>query len=78
MPMQTIGLIGAEKCIRGVDIGSTTPEHDIPLYAYLYLQGRFRLHELISKEIALDEIDAGCDAPHDPAVTRAVITGGLD
>ncbi|WP_164479586.1 zinc-binding dehydrogenase [Microbacterium sp. Y-01] len=70
-------LIGAGKCFRDVDMGSTTPKHDIPLHANLYLQGRFRLDELISKEVAVDEIDAGCDALHDPAVTRVVITGGL-
>ena len=48
------------------------------LYADLYRQGCSRLHELISKEPALDEIYAACDALHDPAVTRVVITGGLD
>ena len=53
-------------------MGSTTPKHDIPLHANLYLQGRFRLDEPISKEI-----DAGCDALQDPAVTRVVITGEL-
>jgi S-(hydroxymethyl)glutathione dehydrogenase / alcohol dehydrogenase len=77
VPLLTIGLIGAQKRIQGVYMGSATPKHDIPLYADLYLQGRFRLDELLSKEIALDEIDAGYEALHDAAVTRVVVTSGL-
>ncbi len=77
VPLLTIGIIGAQKRIQGVYMGSTTPKHDIPLYADLYLQGRFLLDELISKEIALDEIDAGYEALHDSSVTRVVITSGL-
>lgn len=76
-PLLTIGLIGAQKRIQGVYMGSTTPQHDIPLYADLYLQGRFELDALLSKEIALDEIDAGYESLRDPAVTRVVITSGL-
>lgn len=77
LPLLTIGLIGAQKRIQGVYMGSTTPKHDIPLYADLYLQGRFNLDDLMSKEIALDEVEAGYEALHDPQITRVVITSGL-
>lgn len=77
LPLLTIGLIGAQKRVQGVYMGSTTPKHDIPLYAELYLQGRFNLDDLVSREIALDQIDAGYDALHEPDVTRVVITSGL-
>lgn len=77
LPLLTIGLIGTQKRIQGVYMGSTTPKHDIPLYADLYLQGRFNLDDLMSREIALDQVEAGYDLLKDPEVTRVVITSGL-
>lgn len=77
LPLLTIGVIGAQKRIQGVYMGSTTPKHDIPLYADLYLQGRFNLDDLMSKEIALDEVEAGYESLKDPEMTRVVITSGL-
>lgn len=58
-------------------MGSTTPKRDIPLYADLYLQGRFNLDELMSKEISVDDVNAGYEALKDPGATRVVITSGL-
>jgi len=77
IPLVTIGLIGAQKRIQGVYMGSTTPKHDIPLYADLYLQGRFELDSLVSREISLEQVNAGYEALHEPGVTRVVITSGL-
>ncbi|WP_285028594.1 Zn-dependent alcohol dehydrogenase [Plantibacter sp. ME-Dv--P-122b] len=77
LPLLTIGLIGTQKRIQGVYMGSTTPKHDIPLYADLYLQGRFNLDDLMSREIALDGVGAGYELLKDPDVTRVVITSGL-
>ncbi|GAA2228142.1 Zn-dependent alcohol dehydrogenase [Herbiconiux moechotypicola] len=77
LPLLTIGLIGAQKRIQGVYMGSTTPKHDIPLYADLYLQGRFELDDLMSREIALDGVNEGYAALKEPDVTRVVITSGL-
>jgi S-(hydroxymethyl)glutathione dehydrogenase/alcohol dehydrogenase len=73
----TVGLIASQKRIQGVYMGSTTPKHDIPLYADLYLQGRFNLDDLMSRQIALDEVNEGYEALKDPEVTRVVITSGL-
>ena len=55
-------------------MGSTTAKRDIPLYAKLYLEGRFELDALLSKEIALDEIEQGYEALKDPNITRVVVT----
>jgi len=77
LPLLTIGLIGTQKRIQGVYMGSTTPKHDIPLYADLYLQGRFNLDDLMSREIALTDIEAGYEELKNPEVTRVVITSGL-
>lgn len=77
LSLLTIGLISAQKRVQGVFMGSTTPKRDIPLYADLYLQGRFNLDDLMSKEIALEEIEAGYESLKDPEITRVVITSGL-
>lgn len=69
-----IGVIGSQKRVQGVYMGSTTAKRDIPMYAKLYLEGRFELDALLSKEIALDEVNEGYDALKDPSVTRVVIT----
>ncbi|SDH48974.1 S-(hydroxymethyl)glutathione dehydrogenase / alcohol dehydrogenase [Leifsonia sp. 98AMF] len=69
-----VGLIGSQRRIQGVYMGSTTAKRDIPLYAKLYLEGRFELDALLSKEIALDEIEQGYEALKDPNITRVVVT----
>lgn len=69
-----VGLISTQKRIQGVYMGSTTAKRDIPMYAKLYLEGRFELDSLLSKEIALDEVNEGYEALRDPNITRVVIT----
>jgi S-(hydroxymethyl)glutathione dehydrogenase/alcohol dehydrogenase len=44
------------------------------MIAELYLQGRYKLDELVSKEISIDEIQAGYASLHDPKINRVVIT----
>ncbi|UOR01912.1 alcohol dehydrogenase catalytic domain-containing protein [Leucobacter allii] len=63
-----------QRRIVGVSMGSTNPRLDIPMFAELYLQGRFNLDDLVSDRIALDGIDAAYAALADGAVARAVIT----
>jgi len=77
IPLSTLNLIATQKRIQGVYMGSSTPKHDIPLYADLYLQGRFNLDDLMSREIALDGVNEGYGLLKDPDVTRVVITSGL-
>ncbi|RAN78169.1 alcohol dehydrogenase [Bacillus sp. SRB_336] len=67
-------LMGKQKGIRGVAMGSSNIAVDIPLYANLYLQGRFKLDELVSAHISLDQIDAGYQSLRSGAVARSVIT----
>jgi len=74
MDVHQVGLIGTQKRIQGVYMGSTTAKRDIPMYAKLYLEGRFELDSLLSKEIALDEVNEGYEALRDPNITRVVIT----
>ncbi|QTG81299.1 Zn-dependent alcohol dehydrogenase [Arthrobacter crystallopoietes] len=67
-------LMGRQKGIRGVAMGSANIKVDIPMFADLYLQGRFKLDELISQRISLAEIDHGYELLRGGAVARSVIT----
>ena len=63
----------AEKRIQGCDMGSSIPQLDIPFYCDLYLQGRLRLQEQISRKIRLDDLMAGFDALQTGEVARIVV-----
>jgi S-(hydroxymethyl)glutathione dehydrogenase/alcohol dehydrogenase len=60
--------------VQGIHIGSSSPKHDIPMYADLYLGGQIDLDHLVSKEISLAELNDGYAALKDPAISRVVIT----
>lgn len=75
--VSNLNLVLSQKKIQGVYMGSTTAKRDIPLYAEMYLQGRFELDGLVSREIALDAVNEGYAALKEPGVARVVITSGL-
>ena len=66
--------IGGQKRVQGVNFGSTNFKHDIPMYADLYLQGRMNLDDLVSKRIALREVNDGYAALKDGFLNRVVVT----
>jgi S-(hydroxymethyl)glutathione dehydrogenase / alcohol dehydrogenase len=73
----TVNLVDAvlkQPRVVGVNTGSTNFKRDIPLYAQLYLDGRFELDALVSAEIGLDQIDCGYQQLAEPDVSRVVIT----
>lgn len=45
------------KSILGCRYGATRPHHDIPLLVQLYLDGRFQLDEMVSRNYDLADID---------------------
>lgn len=67
-------LVGLQKIVKGVYMGSSNFKHDIPMYAHLYLQGRLNLDDLISQEINLSEINEAYEKLKDGAIARSVIT----
>lgn len=69
-----IDLITNQVTVKGVYMGSTNIKHDIPMYADLYLRGRFNLDDLISKEISLGEINDAYQELKKGAIARSVIT----
>lgn len=68
-----LDLMAPQAGLRGVHMGSVNAKHDIPLYADLYLQGRFDLDDLVSRRIGLDEIDEGYELLKKGEVARSVI-----
>ncbi|TQC41888.1 alcohol dehydrogenase [Rhodococcus sp. WS4] len=67
-------LIRKQVSIEGVYMGASDPAHDIPMYASLYLQGRFNLDDLISKTGHISEINEMYSELNSGNIARAVIT----
>jgi S-(hydroxymethyl)glutathione dehydrogenase/alcohol dehydrogenase len=74
VPVSILGAIGGQWRVQGVNFGSTNFKHDIPTYAELYLQGRMNLDDLVSKTIALRDVNDGYEALKDGSLTRVVVT----
>jgi S-(hydroxymethyl)glutathione dehydrogenase/alcohol dehydrogenase len=66
--------IGGQKRVVGANFGSTNAKRDIPMYAELYLQGRMNLDDLVSKRIALRDVNEGYAALKDGSLNRVVVT----
>ncbi len=67
-------LVGLQKSVRGVYMGSSNFKHDIPMYANLYLQGRLNLDDLLSREIDISEINDAYRELESGMIARSVIT----
>jgi S-(hydroxymethyl)glutathione dehydrogenase/alcohol dehydrogenase len=65
-----------EKKIQGSNMGSNRFRIDMPRYVDLYLSGRLKLDELVSRRITLDEVNDGFEAMRRGEVARSVITFG--
>jgi len=69
-----MGAVTGQKRVQGVTYGSTNFKRDIPMYAELYLQGRMNLDDLVSRTIALRNVNDGYAALKDGSLTRVVVT----
>jgi S-(hydroxymethyl)glutathione dehydrogenase / alcohol dehydrogenase len=67
------GSLMAEKRIRRSSYGGARPARDFPLLARAYLGGKLFLDELITRHIALEEIDAGFAALEKGEAIRSVV-----
>ncbi|WP_107942347.1 Zn-dependent alcohol dehydrogenase [Metasolibacillus fluoroglycofenilyticus] len=64
------------KVLKGSFYGDTQPFRDFPMIAQLYLDGKFKLDQLILERIKLEDINKAFDSFHDACcinVGRAVI-----
>ncbi len=65
-------LMGEKRIVRS-SYGGARPRRDFPWLARLYLEGRLKLDELITRRLRLDEINGGFDAMRRGEVIRAVV-----
>jgi S-(hydroxymethyl)glutathione dehydrogenase / alcohol dehydrogenase len=72
--LNIMGAIAGQKRVQGVNYGSTNAKRDIPMYAELYLQGRMNLDDLVSRTIALREVNDGYVALKSGSLNRVVVT----
>jgi S-(hydroxymethyl)glutathione dehydrogenase/alcohol dehydrogenase len=78
IPVTGANLFG-EKRLQYTNMGSNHFRLDIPNYVSLYLQGRLKLDELITRRIKLDEVNEAVDALKTPGdVVRSVIVFDSD
>lgn len=62
-----------EKKIRGSAMGSTTFRIDLPIYIRLYIQGRLKLDEMVSRKLKLEQINEAFQYMLRGEVARSVI-----
>jgi len=62
-----------DKTIMGCRYGTSRPQHDIRLYADLYLAGKFKLDELVSKVYPMDDIHDLLHDMHEGRLARGVL-----
>ncbi len=62
-----------DKTIMGCRYGSSRPQADIPMYADLYLAGRFKLDELVTKVYPMAEIELVFRDMHEGRLARGVL-----
>ncbi|NUS11889.1 MAG: zinc-binding dehydrogenase [Streptomyces sp.] len=67
-------LLLEQKRIQGLIMGAGDPRRDIARCAELYLRGELPLDDLVSRRIALSDLDAGYAALTEPDVARVVVT----
>ncbi|MFJ3670417.1 zinc-binding dehydrogenase [Streptomyces sp. NPDC090106] len=67
-------LLLEQKRVQGLIMGAGDPRRGITRCADLYLRGELPLDELVSRRIALADLDAGYAALADPDVARVVVT----
>jgi S-(hydroxymethyl)glutathione dehydrogenase/alcohol dehydrogenase len=67
------GALMGEKRIRRSSYGGARPARDFPMLARAYLDGRLYLDELVTRRIALDEINAGFAALKAGEAIRSVV-----
>ena len=60
------------KAILGCRYGTARPRHDFPMLADLYLAGRLKIDELITRHYALEEFDRALEDLKSGQLARGV------
>jgi len=62
-----------EKTVKGSYYGSVHPKRDFPMFVDLYMRGKLKLDELITREYRLEEINEAYQAMLSGQIARGVI-----
>ena len=65
-----------DKAIQGCRYGTARPQHDFPMLADLYLGGRLKIDELITRHYALDDINTAMEHLEAGELARGVFDIG--
>ncbi len=68
-----VGIVLAEKTIKGCWLGSSDIHRDVPRLVGWYRQGELRLDDLVSRRVGLEDVNAAFAATEAGAVARSVI-----
>ena len=71
--VSAVSLVAEERTVKGSFMGSAVPRRDIPRFIALYQAGLLPVDLLLSRTIALDEINPAFDALANGEVVRQVI-----
>jgi S-(hydroxymethyl)glutathione dehydrogenase/alcohol dehydrogenase len=74
MTISALSLPRAEKTIVGSWYGGARPFVDLPKMVDLYLDGRLKVDELVSRSYPLEEINQAYDALANGEVARSILT----
>jgi Zn-dependent alcohol dehydrogenase len=72
-PITPYNMALQEKTIKGTMYGSVRPDIDFPKLVDLYLDGRLKIDELVSRTYTLDQINEGFTALRSGQVARGVV-----
>jgi len=72
-PITPYNMALQEKTIKGTMYGSVRPNVDFPKLVDLYLDGRLKIDELVSRTYSLDQINEGFTALRTGQVARGVV-----
>ncbi len=72
-PITPYAMALQEKTLKGTMYGSVRPNLDFPRLVDLYLDGRLKLDQLVSRTYTLDQINEGFEALRTGQVARGVI-----
>jgi S-(hydroxymethyl)glutathione dehydrogenase / alcohol dehydrogenase len=73
VPLDVRPLVTAERVIRGCSYGSARTREDLPRLANLYLAGKLRIDELITRRFSLEEANEGFRALAAGELARGII-----
>lgn len=75
-PISPLALVTQEKTVRGITYGAVNIRKDVPILIDLYLAGRLKLDELISRRFKLGEINEAFAMLERGEMARGVIVYG--